>query len=142
MDAIVFRLLLSASILLAAAAAWSFLLSVSKRRAGAAASDLEGYRSGNAALVYFSSPVCVPCRAIQRPAVERFKNAVGNEVQVIEVDAAARPDVAARWGVFSLPTTVFLDAAGKPRTVNPGVASTETLLSQARLLRFPVKNAR
>jgi thioredoxin 1 len=138
----VFRTVLSASILLAAAAAWSYLLFVFKRRAAAAAADLEGYRSGGAALVYFSSPVCAPCRAVQRPAVERFKEAVGNEVQVIEVDAAARPDIAERWGVFSLPTTVFLDAAGKPRTVNPGVASTETLLSQARLLRFPVKNAR
>ncbi len=142
MEAILFRIVLSASILAVAAASWSFLISGTKRRAVAAAAELEGYRRGDAALVYFSSPVCVPCRAIQRPAVERFKKAVGNEVQVIEVDATARPDIAERWGVFSLPTTVFLDSAGKPRTVNPGVATTETLLSQARLLRFPVKTAR
>jgi thioredoxin 1 len=142
MDDILLRLATSVLILLAASISWSFIRRLTLRRAGNAVAELEGYRRGGAALVYFSSPHCAPCRAMQRPAVERFKNAVGSSVQVIEVDTIARPDIAERWGIFSLPTTVLIDPSGHPRAVNPGVTTTETLLQQARILKFPISSAR
>jgi thiol-disulfide isomerase/thioredoxin len=141
MNEILFRAATSALILAVATAAWVFIRKLTLRRAKNAAVELEGYRRGGAALVYFSSPFCAPCRAVQRPAVERFRNAVGSAVQVIEVDTSERPELAERWGVFSLPTTILIDSMGHARTVNPGVASAETLLEQARILKFPVPSA-
>ncbi len=142
MNEVLARLALSVAILLAAGGIWFALLRLARLKARRGTEGLEGYRPGDATLVYFSSPVCAPCRAVQRPAVERFKQAVGESVRVIEVDANERPDIAERWGVFSLPTTVFIDSRGRPRTVNPGVATTEKLLAQAKLLRFPVQTPR
>lgn len=141
MNEILVRLALSSAILLAAAVSWFLLLNLTRLRARRGTSELDGYRLGDATLVYFSSPVCAPCRAVQRPAVERFKQAVGETFRVIEVDASVRPDIAERWGVFSLPTTVFIDSHGNPRTVNPGVTTTETLLAQAKQIRFPINTA-
>ncbi len=125
------RLILSGSIIALAAAAWAAVKWVSLARAGSAALGLDGYVRGKPALVYFSSPHCIPCRAVQRPAVERFKDRMGPSFQVIEVDALASPEIAERWSVFSTPTTLFVDSRGKARAVNPGVASTDTLIEQA-----------
>jgi len=55
-------------------------------------------------------------------------------VQVIEVDALDRPDLARQWSILSVPTTFILDRDGRPREVNHGFASTEKLLRQLRLV--------
>jgi thiol-disulfide isomerase/thioredoxin len=132
MESIIPRILLSTLIISVAAIAWAAVRNLVLKRAKNAASELDEYRRGAAALVYFSSPRCAPCKAIQRPAVERFMRAVGDSIQIIEVDTMSRPDIAERWGVFSTPTTVFVDTQGRPRIVNPGIATAETLLEQAR----------
>jgi thioredoxin 1 len=91
---------------------------------------LEGWRSGVPAVLYFTTPDCVPCRTAQRPALERLKGELTDGVQVIEVDASAQTVVADHWGVLSVPTTFVLDRAGQPRHVNHGVASAEKLKRQ------------
>jgi thiol-disulfide isomerase/thioredoxin len=131
MQDLYFRLALSGLIVALAVVAWSAIRWVSLGRTGNAALKLEGYERGRPALVYFSSPHCVPCKAVQRPAVERFKEQMGSGFQVIEVDAVANPEIAERWSVFSTPTTVFVDSRGIAQAVNPGVASTQTLIKQA-----------
>jgi hypothetical protein len=55
---------------------------------------------------------------------------MGGLIQVIEVDAAAQPELADYWGVLSVPTTFIIDARGRPRRVNHGVASAEKLERQ------------
>lgn len=82
------------------------------------------------ALLYFTTPTCIPCKTVQRPAIERLKQLAGDRLQVIEIDAAAQPEVASQWGVLSVPTTFVLDAAGKPRHVNHGVTPVEKLLQE------------
>jgi thioredoxin-like negative regulator of GroEL len=102
------------------------LLSRSKRRYRL----LENYHLGTPAILYFTTPTCVPCKSVQRPALQQIKHQMGPHLQVIEVDAAARPDLAADWGVLSVPTTFLLDSKGRPRHVNHGVTRAEKLQQQ------------
>ena len=85
-------------------------------------------------IVYFTTPDCVPCKTIQRPALDKIKTLLGEKLQVIEIDASERPDLAKRWGVMSVPTTFLLDAHGEARYVNNGVARAEKLMEQVQTL--------
>jgi thiol-disulfide isomerase/thioredoxin len=85
-------------------------------------------------LVYFTTPDCVPCKTVQRPAINRVSHLLGAELEVVEIDARERPDLAKAWGVMSVPTTFVLDARGEARYVNNGVARAEKLLEQIQTL--------
>lgn len=124
------RLLIAVAALGLGVAAWWYLNARIGRKGAQASAELVGYRRGRVALVYFSSPACAPCRLIQRPIVERLRALMGERLQVVEVDALERSDVAERWGVFTVPTTIVLDRRGRPRSVNPGIASAEKLRAQ------------
>ncbi|HEX6348905.1 MAG TPA: thioredoxin family protein [Candidatus Dormibacteraeota bacterium] len=76
---------------------------------------------GPPAVVLFSTPSCAEC-ATQR--------ALLRDVRVIEVDASARPEVAARFGVLTAPTTAILDGEGRVRALNHGFAGAERLAAQ------------
>jgi len=85
-------------------------------------------------IVYFTTPDCAPCKTVQRPALDQVTNLLGEKLQVIEIDAYERPDLARRWGVMSVPTTFLLDARGEARYVNSGVARAEKLMKQIQAL--------
>jgi len=91
---------------------------------------LESLKPGVPAVLYFTTPACVPCKTMQRPALARLRERLGAGVQVIEIDASARPDLADYWGVLTVPTTFIIDSKGRPRCVNHGVASAEKLQRQ------------
>ena len=101
-----------------------------KRRSGRLLADLGPVRRGAVVLLYFTTPHCVPCKTVQRPAIRRVQEMLGESLQVIEIDASEQPDLAGRWGVLSVPTTFLIDGRGKLRHVNPGVTSAEKLLGQ------------
>jgi thiol-disulfide isomerase/thioredoxin len=85
-------------------------------------------------LVYFTTPDCAPCKTIQRPAINQVSHLLGEELEVVEIDATERPDLAKAWGVMSVPTTFVLDTRGEARYVNNGVARAEKLLEQIQTL--------
>jgi thioredoxin 1 len=85
-------------------------------------------------LVYFTTPDCAPCKTIQRPAINQVSGLLGEELEVVEIDATERPDLAKAWGVMSVPTTFVLDTRGEARYVNNGVARAEKLLEQIQTL--------
>jgi len=85
-------------------------------------------------IVYFSTPDCVPCKTIQRPALDKLTSTYGDTFQVLEIDATERPDLAKTWGVMSVPTTFLLNARGEARYVNNGVARAEKLMEQLQTL--------
>lgn len=91
---------------------------------------LTGIRQGVPVIVYFTAPFCAPCRTIQKPAIERLQRELGDALQVVHVDASQDEEAAARWGVFSLPTTVILDHHHAVRHINRGVATREKLSLQ------------
>ena len=79
-------------------------------------------------IVYFTTPMCAPCKTRQQPALERLRNEV--QVQIVKVDASENPDTAQRWGVFAAPTTFVIDGSGNTRAVNHGVADFHKLKAQ------------
>jgi thioredoxin-like negative regulator of GroEL len=85
-------------------------------------------------IVYFTTPDCAPCKTIQRPALNQLSNLMGDKLEVVEIDATERPDLAQQWGVMSVPTTFLLDARGEARYVNNGVARVEKLMEQLQTL--------
>ena len=91
---------------------------------------LESFQLGSPAILYFTTPDCVPCKTVQQPALRELQEWIGDGVQVIKVDAGERPDLANYWGVLSVPTTFLIDSKGRPRHVNHGAAHAEKLLKQ------------
>jgi thiol-disulfide isomerase/thioredoxin len=89
---------------------------------------------GKPVIVYFMTPDCPPCKAVQRPALNQLMDMMGNKLQVIEIDATQRPDLARTWGVMGVPTTFLLDARGEARYVNNGVVRLEKLMEQLQTL--------
>lgn len=88
---------------------------------------LRGLAPGIATIVYFTTPTCAPCRLQQTPTLQRLQQEMGDALRVIRVDATEDPDVADRWGVFSVPTTFVLDRDGQPRSVYNGIVDAQTL---------------
>ena len=91
---------------------------------------LESLQSGMPAVLYFTTPDCVPCKTMQRPALSRLQEHQGDSLQVIEIDAVAQPELADHWGVLSVPTTFIIDGYGQARRVNHGIARADKLQAQ------------
>ncbi len=81
-------------------------------------------------ILAFSSEDCRQCHEMQIPALQRVLNARGSKVSVAEVDAPNAPDLAQRYRIMTLPSTVIMDAAGRAHAVNYGFANTQQLLEQ------------
>ena len=131
MDAdILLRTLLAFAIIVSGLAVYGFTNRLVLTRAAGKFKALQGLNPGTPAILYFTTPTCAHCKTVQRPAIQKVKQALGEKVQVIEIDASERKDLAHEWGVLSVPTTFIIDKNGQPRQVNHGVARAEKLLAQ------------
>ena len=107
-------------------------LVLERARAQSLSSSL--FASGRPAILYFTTPTCAPCKTVQRPAIDRLQEKMGDTLQVVEIDASVKPELADQWGVLSVPTTFIIDAKGLPRHVNHGVATADELWHQIQNL--------
>jgi len=90
-------------------------------------------------ILAFSSANCHQCHQLQAPALKRVLEARGTDVSVVDVDAPDEPELAQRYQVLTVPTTVVLDAKGRAHAVNYGFANTVKLLEQVdEVLGTPV----
>jgi len=110
-----------------------------------AAAGLEVYRSSRARrlslgatsspaadpyILYFTGENCTVCRTHQEPALAKL-----GPVRVDKVDAIAERELAHRFQVYTLPTTVVMTAEGRALHVNYGYAPAQKLdrqLAEAR----------
>ena len=116
-------------------AAYSLTNRVVLARSGQKFKSLDGFLPGIPAILYFTTPTCIPCKTVQRPAIQQVQKTLGEGVQIIEVDASERVDLANEWGVMSVPTTFIIDKNGQPRQINHGVTRAEKLLMQLGINR-------
>jgi thioredoxin 1 len=100
------------------------------RRASARVKETSLIQPGRPAILYFTTPDCAACKAVQRPVLTKLEAQLGNRLQVVEVDAYESPDLAKEWGVMSVPTTFIIDTDGRPQHINHGVTRVEKLLEQ------------
>jgi len=83
-----------------------------------------GTPAGEPYILYFTTDGCSTCRLLQEPAL---KNVVGT---VRKVDAIADRELADRYSIFTVPSTVVVGADGSTRHVNYGFANAEKLTRQ------------
>lgn len=129
--------LLALGALIAAAGAvwvWLALRTHGVRRAGALDLMMAHRTSGAEALVLaFTTPDCIPCKTVQRPALEALERQFPGRVVSREVDALDVPDLARRFGILTVPSTVVIGANGEVRAINHGTATADRLAAQAGL---------
>jgi hypothetical protein len=81
-------------------------------------------------VLYFTGEGCTVCRTHQEPALAKL-----GSVRVDKVDAIAERELADRFHVYTLPTTVVMSPEGRALHVNYGYATAPKLehqLAEAR----------
>lgn len=95
---------------------------------------LQTARPGVPTILYFTTPTCSVCVTHQWPALMQVVADLGEQLQVIRVDATEDPAAAERWGVFSVPMTFILGPDGQPQQVNHGCVDAPKLKRQLQAL--------
>ncbi len=90
----------------------------------------QGQSEARVHILAFSSEDCRQCHTMQAPVLRRVKEARGNSISVIDIDAPDNPDLTERYHVLTVPTTVILDTQGKAHAVNYGFTNAQSLLKQ------------
>ena len=122
------RLLLTVGLILLGIAVYLVLRQVHLRRASRVAAA-----AGKPAILYFRSDACASCKA-QGRFLEQLQAEFGDQILVEKVDADVDQATAERYGVFTLPTTLIVDAQGTVRHANYGLADARKLGGQLRSL--------
>jgi thioredoxin 1 len=81
-------------------------------------------------LLYFSADYCAPCQLQQTPIVDKLAAELGESVVVKKYDVTEHPELASRYQVLTLPTTIVLNREGQVAHLNYGVASQAKLEAQ------------
>ena len=126
MNTQLWALAVAGTIVLAAAGLEAFRATRARRLAvgASAAPAREPY------ILYFTGESCTVCRTHQEPALAKLEG-----VRVDKVDAIAERELAERFHVYTLPTTVVMGADGRALHVNYGYAPATKLdrqLAEAR----------
>jgi thioredoxin 1 len=104
------------------------LLLMQRRRA--ARGSRQRAATGRSTVLAFTSPTCAPCKLQQLPIIDRILADWHDKIEVEIIDVTEEPDVAAQYGVWSLPTTIVLDAQRNVIAINQGVAHEQKLRRQ------------
>ncbi len=84
------------------------------------------------ALLYFTTDDCAQCRFQQSPILQRLAEVTS--VPIVKIDALADREIAHKYGILTVPSTVLLNAERVPVAINHGVAHLEKLRMQVSAL--------
>ncbi len=82
-------------------------------------------------LLYFRTDDCGPC-TVQARYVEQVRLDFAEQVDIEKINADVEHDKAARYGVFTVPTTLIIDRQGNVRHINYGLTDARKLAHQLR----------
>src|SRR5579885_2783854 len=85
--------------------------------------------AGSVRVLAFSTPQCQQCRLLQKPALAEVA-AQTEQVEILSIDALEQPELAERYGILTVPSTVVLAPNGRASAVNYGFAPARVLLEQ------------
>lgn len=89
--------------------------------------NFDSITSSGLVLVDFWAEWCGPCR-MQAPILDQLEEKIGSKVKVCKLNVDDHPDIARRFGVFSIPTIIaFRDGEQINKAV--GVQSREQLIT-------------
>ncbi len=74
-------------------------------------------------LIDFYADWCAPCR-ITSPILEELAKEYGNKIDIYKIDTEKERELAAVFGIQSIPSFLFVPMEGKP-TMSSGIARTE-----------------
>lgn len=121
------RIAIAIALVVAGLAAYQGLLFAQHRMAARVSKIDRREVSGKPVLLVFTSPTCGPCKLQQMPIVNRLMVDWHAKIDLSVIDVMEQPEVASRYGVWSLPTTIVLDADRQVAAINQGVASDRKL---------------
>ncbi len=84
-------------------------------------------------LLYFRSDNCAPC-VTQSRYLEQVQQRWNGRLAIQKIDTDTEPEKARQYGVFTLPTTILVDAVGQIRQVNYGLTNVQKLYQQLSVL--------
>ncbi len=123
------RIVIAAVLVGAGVVAYRVLLLTQARRAATGSRAL-ATAVARPALLVFTSPTCAPCKLQQLPIIDRLWPEWGDRVELRIVDVTVEPDMAAEFGIWSLPTTIVLDSSRQVVAINQGIANEKKLRTQ------------
>jgi thioredoxin 1 len=123
------RAVIALIVVAAAAAAYLLLQTWHRTRATSALSSSVGPSLHGPVVLYFRTNACAPC-ARQGRILEQVVRQHGDRVVIEKIDADADRETADRFGVFTVPTTLLVDAEGRVRHANYGVVEPARLTAQ------------
>jgi len=88
--------------------------------------EQEVMKSGKTVLIDFWAPWCGPCRMVS-PVVDEISDEASDKVKVGKVNVDEQPELAAKFGVMSIPTLVVMKD-GKVASTSVGAKSKEAIL--------------
>lgn len=84
------------------------------------------------ALVDFFAPWCGPCRMLE-PILADISTEMGDNAPIFKVNVDEAQDIAAKFGVFSIPTMIFFKG-GKVADVASGILSKDAIKDKLKAL--------
>ncbi len=122
--------ILALVLLFSAALLWAGRVFVARQRGLALAAEPLANTPGKIRILAFGSATCSQCHTLQQPALRTLQAKCGPEIDVLEIDAPASPELVKRYRIMTVPSTVLLNAAGEAFAINYGFANAAKLQTQ------------
>jgi len=107
-----------------------------RRRRALRSRPMPGVTNGTPTVLLFTGALCADCTR-QKEILLDLHHGLADGWRLHEVQVVLEVHLARHFGVESVPSTVVLDAAGRPIAVNYGLVDTGTLSRQLRPLLSP-----